>query len=89
MIRALLFALALALLAGASLAGDIHPNLAAELTKLSGDESIQVIVHMAEQAPIAALDADLKQRRASRLDRHRDVVLALKDAARSQAPLRA
>ncbi len=71
-----------------STAGIIHPALQATLDGTRSDEMVSVIVHLAEQAPIARLDEELRTARASRLERHREVVLALQNAARTQAPLR-
>ena len=44
-------------------AGDIHPKLAEWLELAPPDEPISVIVNMTEQAPITALNEELKARR--------------------------
>ena len=73
--------------AASAAAGDIHPALEDQLAELGENEAVKVIVYMSEQAPIAQLNADLKTRRASRSERHFDVVTALKDASLSQSNL--
>ncbi len=75
------------LVASLAQAGEIHPALEEQLALLGADEPIRVLVHMSERAPIARLDMELKERRATRRERHREVVLALQDAARSQGGL--
>ena len=76
----------LALLASAGAqAGIIHDSLQARLDQAAQDEFIGVIVNMAEQAPVAALNDDLKSMRASRQLRHEEVVRALQDMTPTQA----
>ena len=79
---------ALLLMASLAQAGEIHPALAAKMDATPADEAISAIVIMAEQAPIAEMNQALKQDRASMARRHREVVLALQDASRSQASLK-
>jgi subtilisin family serine protease len=69
-------------------AGTIHPALQSALDQAPADQLVSVIVHLTEQAPIARLDGELQASRASRLERHREIVLALQNAARAQEPLR-
>ena len=69
-------------------AGQIHPALEARLENARGDEAISVIVIMAEQAPIAELNQQLKTERSTRAQRHSTVIDALQLAARSQEPLK-
>jgi len=80
----LLVTLALVLAAATAQAGTMHPALQQKLDMVAADEPVSVIVHMAEQAPIAQLDADLRATQATRKDRHTQVVFALQNAARSQ-----
>ncbi|MBC8423458.1 S8 family serine peptidase [bacterium] len=75
--------------ATAAFAGTIHPGLQRELDQAAAGEPLTVIVHMAAQADIARLNADLRQARATMSVRHREVLVALQDAARSQDALRA
>ena len=83
-----LTALFLLATASAAFAGDIHPALATRLEATPANEMISAIVIMAEQAPIARMNEELKTLRASRQYRHREVVLALQEAARSQDDLK-
>lgn len=69
-------------------AGTIHPGLEARMEVLRDEEPVSVIVHMTEQAPIAALDVQLRAERSTLQDRHRVVVEALRDVTRSQDPLK-
>jgi len=80
--------LAFILAVGTAAAGSIHPKLEAILADTPAGGRISVIVHMQEQAPIAQLNRDLKIQRASLLQRHRDVVLALQAATASQGSLK-
>lgn len=84
-----LLTLALILAVSAASAGTVHPKLEALLAETQTGEQISVIVHMQEQAPIAQLNQELKNSRASLQDRHRDVVLALQSVTGSQEPLKA
>jgi len=84
--------IALALIAfGATtaLAGSIHPALQHRLDQAGAVETISVIVHMADQADIVTLNADLRRDKATMDVRHRRVLDALRDATRSQDALRA
>ncbi|UCB52318.1 MAG: S8 family serine peptidase [Candidatus Zixiibacteriota bacterium] len=66
-------------------AGEIERNFAEYLNTLSPDEFVSAIVIMADQADVKSLSAALKGERATRKERHRRVVSALKTAAsRSQ-----
>ncbi len=82
-----LVALATLLLGSAALAGELSPDLAAQLAATAPDRPVSVIVHLTEQAPIAQLTAELDQTRATRQQRHGAIVAALQDAALSQRPL--
>jgi hypothetical protein len=84
---ALLAILATLLLGSAALAGEISPDLAAQLAATAPDTPVSVIVHLTEQAPIAQLTAQLTQTRATKQQRHGAIVTALQEAARGQAPL--
>ncbi|MBC8367930.1 S8 family serine peptidase, partial [bacterium] len=77
----------LLLLAGSTFAGEIHPALEDQLDRLAPSETVKVVVFMSEQVPTAELNRELKMRRASRRERHRQVVEALQDATRSQRDL--
>jgi subtilisin family serine protease len=56
------------------------------MAKLQDGEMIGVIVHMAEQAPIADLNNRFRAERSTLEERHARVIEALKAAAESQAP---
>ena len=62
-------------------AGEIEQNFAEYLNTLSPDEFVSAIVIMADQADVKSLSAALKGERATRQERHRRVVSALKTAA--------
>ncbi len=81
--------LTLAILLGAlsASAGEIHPALEDQLATLAPDETLKVVVFMSEQVPTAELNRELKSQRASRRERHRQVVEALQDATASQRNL--
>ncbi len=72
---------------GRAAAAEIHPGLALDLETLAPDDPVSIVLFMRDQAPIASLDATLKQERATRKERHRRVVVALQEASRSQADL--
>lgn len=84
----ILTAALISLCAFAAQAGTLHPALEARLDVLRDGENVSVIVHMTEQAPIAALNQQLKEQRTTLRERHRQVVEALKTASRSQTFLR-
>lgn len=84
-----LAAVLLLIAATAAYAGTLHPALEARLDQVSADEPVSVIVHMVDQAPIAAMDADLRFAKATRAERHRAVVEALQQATASQDALKA
>lgn len=84
---AILATLATLLLGSTAMAGEISPDLAAQLAGTAPDTPVSVIVHMAEQAPVAQFTAEFDQTRATRQQRHGAIVTALQDAARSQQPL--
>ncbi len=86
LVKALALA-ALLLAPSLAFAGEIHPALAERMDAATADEAIKVIVIMTEQAPIAELNQSLKQERAGLDRRHREVILSLKDVARSQTAL--
>ncbi len=78
----------LLLAAGSAQAGTITPALQAEMDRTSADTPISIIVNLAEQAPIAQIDRELKERSATRAERNREVLTALQDvASRTQQPL--
>jgi subtilisin family serine protease len=66
-------------------AGEIEQNFADYLNTLSPDEFVSAIVFMSDQADVSSLSAALKDERATRQERHKRVISALKSAAsRSQ-----
>ena len=85
----IVLALGVSLLATAAAAGTIAPALQDQLATATADQPLSVIVHLAQQAPIAGISQDLTSRTATRKQRHEEIVRALKDAARSQESLAA
>ena len=72
----------------ASRAGDLHPEVAAQMDRLAPGESMTALVVLETQARIPAIDHALKVERAGRAERHRRVIDALRRTARvTQAPL--
>ncbi|MBD3237689.1 MAG: hypothetical protein GF330_13375, partial [Candidatus Eisenbacteria bacterium] len=81
-------ALCLAGAAPAAEAGTIDPRVDDAVREAGPEGTVSVLIHLTEQAPVAALRAELKARKASRAARHETIVRALREtAARSQAPL--
>ncbi len=69
-------------------AGHLSAGLERLVAAKTEADEIPVLIVLREQAPLPALDADLRASRASRAARHRAVVDALRAAAsRSQGPL--
>ncbi len=79
----------LALSASTAFAGQLHPALEDALAAKSATEMTSVIVYMADQADIAAIDRSLTLSSAKRAERHQTVVGALQSAATAQEPLAA
>ncbi|HOX25493.1 MAG TPA: S8 family serine peptidase [Candidatus Krumholzibacteria bacterium] len=73
--------------AAAAQAGTMSPSLQELLAATPADQPVSVIVHLEDQAPVAAISRDLDQRRATLRTRHEEIVRALKDAALNQEPL--
>ncbi len=70
-------------LAGApAFAGTIHPALQEELARLAPDAQTRAIFVLERQADIENLNQALKIQRATRQERHRQVISALQQAAR-------
>ena len=78
---------AVTLLAVTAQAGNLSPALESALADTPPDQALSVIVHMSEQAPIAAMNLALRQEKSTLAKRHRDVIHALKEAATSQDAL--
>ena len=68
-------------------AGTLDPVLQDQFARAVDGEQFSVIVHMMDQAPINAISADLSLRKATRAQRHEEIVRALKDASASQEDL--
>lgn len=84
------FAITLALatlLVAAAQAGDLSPALQVQLAQTNPSQTISVIVHLTDQAPVTAISNDLTSRKATRQQRHEEIVRALKDAAAGQDAL--
>ncbi len=71
-------------LATSAQAGTISPNLQTLLDAKGAEETVGVIVYMAEQAPIAQLQEDLRAGKATRQQRHSVIISALQDVTRAQ-----
>ncbi len=88
LLRRTLLLLVLSLVGASSLAGagQIDPAYERYLSTLADDTPISVIIFLAEQAPIAALDAELRASRATLATRHELVVTTLQDVAATTQP---
>ncbi|MFB3910334.1 MAG: hypothetical protein ACE15D_18245, partial [Candidatus Eisenbacteria bacterium] len=79
----------LLLVSASAQAGTIHPALQAEMDATAPDATVSVLVYMAEQAPIAGMNQELRAEKATMLQRHSEVITALQStASRTQADLR-
>lgn len=89
MYRARVSLVALLLLAAtvAARAGTLSPDLERQLSALPPGETLPVLVHLTERAPVERIIAAGKARGSSLRERHREVVLALQEAAKSQHDL--
>jgi subtilisin family serine protease len=67
-------------------AGEIHPALQAEMSRLSPTESTTALFVLERQADIDALDTALRLGHATRRERHRRVVETLQTVARESQP---
>ncbi|MCK4304211.1 MAG: S8 family serine peptidase [Candidatus Eisenbacteria sp.] len=65
----------------------IHQGLSRQLESLEENDLVSIILIMRDQAPIAAINEELKRERATRSVRHERVVIALHEANSSQADL--
>jgi subtilisin family serine protease len=73
---------------GAVQAGTIDPKYDDYLNTLPAGAKVSVIVYLAEQAPVAQLNAELEAESASRQVRYERVITALQEtASRTQGPL--
>ena len=66
-----------------SFGGQISPNLASKLSGLNADESVTCLVVMEDQTNTAQLNSKLNLQKAARKVRHRKLLVALKNRARS------
>ncbi|MCB1047399.1 MAG: S8 family serine peptidase [Calditrichaeota bacterium] len=79
----------LSALAGSAIAGSFTSGLELYVANKSDSENITVLLTLAEQAPVADLDRKLHDAKATRAERHLQVVTALQStAARTQLDLR-
>jgi subtilisin family serine protease len=83
----LLAGIALAALPRAASGAIIHEGLERHLMTLRDTDRVSVILFMREQADVAALDAQLRETHSSLAQRNERVLLALRDASRSQHDL--
>lgn len=72
----------LLLTATSATAGTIHPGLQQEMDKSAPGTMFSVIVNLREQAPIATMNAQMREGFTPRSERHRRVVEALQATAR-------
>ncbi len=68
-------------------AGTLHDAVLDQLSLLEDGEKASVIVYMADRADIQVLSASLTERKASRAERHQEVIEALQAASVVQTPL--
>ena len=78
--------LALAAAVSPAKAGIVDPAFAAHLATLPADEQVSVIIMMADQVPIATLDAELRATRATLPVRHERVMVDLQTKAEETQP---
>ena len=76
----------LLMLAASAMAGTINPALQAEIDRTAANQPISVIVNMTEQAPILSMNQDFHTRQVPMIDRHREIVTALRQTARTTQP---
>ncbi len=75
-------------LAGSAVAGHLSNGLEAYLAEKHAGEHVKVLVVLQDQVDIPAMDQELHVTRATRADRHHQVVTALQEKARAtQGPL--
>jgi len=74
-------ALGLGLAGAPASGGEIHPALRDQLERAQPSEMVSAIFVLEQQTDLASLDTSLKARRATRQDRHREVILALQQTA--------
>ena len=72
--------------AAPALAGTIAPDYDTYLGALPAGEKVSVIISLAEQAPLAAIDRDLEADRATLDMRHARVITALQETAEATQP---
>lgn len=65
----------------------LHEGLERHMTSLSNSDLVPVMIFMRDQADVSSLNAQLKQERATLAERNARVILALREATRSQADL--
>ncbi len=70
-------------------AGELSPRLKAMLDDTPVDNPVSVLVHFVDQVDLQKLSAELTSRKATRQQRHAEVVYTLKEAARIQDELAA
>ncbi len=69
-------------------AATVRPSVWAAAEEAGPEGTVSVILHLTDRAPIDQLDRELKERSATRQERHATVVRELRDAAaRSQGPV--
>ena len=67
----------------AVLAGTVHPDVQTAALLAGPEGTVSIIIHLADQAPVAQLNQELKARQASRAERHETIVRALRDYFRT------
>lgn len=86
-VLAILLACSAVLAGSLASAGTLDPALQEQLPQAVPGEQFSVIVHLKHQAPVEAISGDLSLRKATRAQRHEEIVRALKDATASQEAL--
>jgi subtilisin family serine protease len=77
----------LLLIAVSARAGALSPDLERKLSKLAPGEPLPVLVRLRERAPVERILAAQKARGADLRERHREIIVALREAAGSQHDL--
>jgi subtilisin family serine protease/flagellar hook assembly protein FlgD len=67
-------------------AGQLSPGLERQIAGKGGGERIKVLIVLKDQAPIRTIDEDLHAARATFVQRHREVITALRQSASRSQP---
>ncbi len=73
--------------ASSTIAGELSPGLQRMLEDAPADQPVSVLVHFTDRADIQGLSSELSARKATRQQRHAEIVYTLQNAARIQDDL--